>query len=234
MLALGMAAAQDLCTTPSSTEGYIITEHDLRVDSFDVTVTCAENFKAEEGEVFHPPTPCTTNGEAYTLVSPGWGGCVPIVCHRPGLFNYIYTENQLDLSQGFDVDIACAEGFEVQPPGASIAATPCNSALGGMYWVGGVGFPPGNCLVAGPTGPAVLPCPRDPSWPAPPPGTPECEDDEEDSSGAVIAIVVVAVVVGLIVAWFIFFKKKAEPAADAKAKPAKPMAEPEVDPAAEP
>eukprot|EP01044_Picomonas_judraskeda_P004899 COSAG03_NODE_443_length_7873_cov_18.299588_2_plen_240_part_00 len=105
-----------VCTTPSDTTGFSITEHELGIGNagFDVTAECDTGF---EGTAV--VTVCTSPG-AYSL-----SGCTEIVCTTPsdttGFFSI--TETELSILQGFDVTAQCDTGFE-----GTAVVTACTSS----------------------------------------------------------------------------------------------------------
>ena len=111
-----------VCTTPSDTTGFSITEHELSIlnAGFDVTAECDTGF---EGTAV--VTACTSS-RSY-----GLSGCTEIVCTTPSdTTGFSITEHELSILQGFDVTAQCDTGFE-----GTAVVTVCNSP--GPYNVSG-------------------------------------------------------------------------------------------------
>ena len=103
------------CAAPAATEGYVVTEVELRQIIFDVQVTCAPGF-AGVAKV----AKCKSDMGEYTL-----SGCTasPVCLAPEELAGYSVTESSLDMSS-FKVDVACADTHTGSPK-----ATKCSSPL---------------------------------------------------------------------------------------------------------
>ena len=76
------------CAAPKATDGYLVTEAQLRKILFDVSVQCAPGYQGTA-----KVSPCTSQGGAYTL-----SGCsaAPVCVSPKGLTGYSVTETSLD------------------------------------------------------------------------------------------------------------------------------------------
>jgi len=103
------------CVAPSKTQGYMVTEAELRKSIFDVQVQCAPGFTGAA-----KVTKCNLHGEAYTL-----SGCsaVPFCVAPKDVEGYEVTETSLD-RDSFNVKVKCAKGYS-----GSASVTKCSDAL---------------------------------------------------------------------------------------------------------
>jgi hypothetical protein len=125
-----------VCTVPSDTTGYTVTNNELNVATgFDVTAACATGYEGSSPAA----AACTTSGD-YTL-----SGCIAVVCTVPSdTTGYTVTNNELNVATGFDVTAACATGYEGSSPAAAACTTSGDYTLSGCIAV--VAPAPTTCI----------------------------------------------------------------------------------------
>ena len=103
-----------VCVAPASAEGYVVSETNLHVDQFAVSVKCQEGFVGNA-----VATKCNAHLGEYSL-----SGCrVEPVCVAPASVDgYVVTERKLQMSN-FDVSVSCCSGYV----GSNPKAIPCKS-----------------------------------------------------------------------------------------------------------
>ena len=104
------------CAAPKATDGYLVTEAQLRKILFDVSVQCAPGYQGTA-----KVSPCTSQGGAYTL-----SGCsaAPVCVSPKGLTGYSVTETSLNRGS-FKVAATCSATHIGEPK-----VTECTSNLG--------------------------------------------------------------------------------------------------------
>ncbi|CAK9074130.1 Uncharacterized protein SCF082_LOCUS36142, partial [Durusdinium trenchii] len=132
------------CAAPAATEGYVVTEVELRQIIFDVQVTCAPGFAgvakvdvacADTHTGSPKATKCSSPLSSYTL-----SGCEEkIRCESPeSTEGYVVTETETT-AQLFNVPTTCARGYE-----GKAVATAC-SKTGDKYTLSGCKYSSATC-----------------------------------------------------------------------------------------
>ena len=109
-----LSGCSDTCTQPSDITGYAVTETDLTVAGFDVSVQCAAGWSGT------PAVSVCNTAIDYTL-----SGCTDddIVCTQPSdITGYTVFETELSATTGFAVTAQCAAGWS-----GTAAATACTA-----------------------------------------------------------------------------------------------------------
>ena len=92
----------DICTQPTDTTGYVVTNNVLNAEGFDVSVSCATGYEGE------PSVSACSESGPYTLE-----GCSPIMCELPELEypilrNYGQSQN-LSMGENFNLVSMCLQ-----------------------------------------------------------------------------------------------------------------------------
>mmetsp|Transcript_71076 Transcript_71076/g.156849 ORF Transcript_71076/g.156849 Transcript_71076/m.156849 type:complete len:978 (-) Transcript_71076:199-3132(-) len=108
---------QAVCIAPDSTVGYLVSENNLFVDHFAVSVTCNKGYEGTP-----VATACSKHLGAFLL-----SGCTPaLYCKAPvNTVGYLVTENKLDIAN-FDVAVSCTSGFAQDSTPKAVACSAHN------------------------------------------------------------------------------------------------------------
>jgi len=97
--------------------GYLVSENNLFVDHFAVSVTCNKGYEGTP-----VATACSKHLGAFLL-----SGCTPaLYCKAPvNTVGYLVTENKLDIAN-FDVAVSCTSGFAQDSTPKAVACSAHN------------------------------------------------------------------------------------------------------------